>query len=159
MADRRKMLTGWKSYRFYWILIAAVAAYTVAIGFMPWAGYDESEGAVKLSSYLVIGLVIFGILFFMVYLHSHLRRTEPTQVKGEQVLPNKLRYLAKPVGPGRKLPEESRLPKRDRWDDRSCKEHYVKELCTTCIHHRRRYYGNYCKHFGMVVDRPTRAAA
>ncbi len=152
------MFTGWKSYRAYWLLIAAVAVYSATIAFMPWAGYDKSEEAVKLSSYLVIGLVVFAILFLVVYLNSHLRRKDPTHVRGEQILPHKLKAVGKPVGTGRKLEAEVQVQKQDRWEDGTCKELYVKNLCTTCIHHKRRYYGNFCKHFGMVVDRPTRAA-
>jgi hypothetical protein len=147
-----------KSYRLYWILIAAVAVYSMVISFLPWAGYVDIDSTIELSSYLVVGLSIFGILFLLVYLRGHLRTSEPVQVRGEQVLPQKLKSVRRPVGPGRKLQTRVEKPKRDRWDDRSCKEQFVKDLCETCIHHRRRYYGNYCKHFGYVVDRPGQAA-
>ena len=131
----------------------------MGVAFMPWAGYVSSEDTIKLSSYFVIGLAIFCILFLMVYLNNNLRRKEATIVKGEQGLQTKLRYLAKPVGPGRKIETQVEVQKRDRWDDGTCKQYFVKELCTTCAHHRRRYYGNFCKHFGMVVDRPAKMAA
>lgn len=147
-----------KSYRVYWILIAAVAVYSMIISFLPWAGYVDIDSTIELSSYLVIGFAIFGILFLMVYLRGNLRTKDPVQVRGEQVLPNKLRYQPKPLGPGRKLEAKTEREKGDRWENRSCKEFFVEDLCETCVHHRRRYYGNYCKHFGYVVDKPGKAA-
>jgi hypothetical protein len=152
------LFKGEKSYRAYWILIAAVAVYSLTISFLPWAGYVDIDSTIEMSSYIVVGFVIFGILFLMVYLRGNLRTSDPVKVRGEQVLPNKLRFLPKPMGPGRKLEPEVEREKRNRWDDKSCREFYVKDLCNTCIHHRRRYYGNYCKHFGHVVDKPGHAA-
>jgi hypothetical protein len=161
--EREELLfKGEKSYRWYWILIAVVSAYTITISFLPWLGYGQSEKqneTVKLSSYAIIGFTVLGILFLMVYMRSHLRSPTPIRVKGEQVLPHKLQYLDAPVGPGRKIEPRAEIQKHDRWEDQTCKERYVENLCISCTHHRRRYYGNFCKHFGMVVDRPTHAAS
>jgi hypothetical protein len=139
--------------------LAAVAAYSATIAFLPWAGLVETENAVTYSSYIVIGFIILAILAFVVYLNNNLRRSDPTVVQGEQVLPSKLRYLPKPLGTGRRMEAPVQVEKRDRRADNSCRDFFVKDLCTTCVHHRRRYYGNYCKHFGMVVDRPGKVAA
>ena len=152
------MFKGEKSYRAYWILFAAVAVYSAVISFLPWAGYVDVESTVELSSYIVVGCVIFGVLFFLVYLRGNLRTSDTVVVKGEQVLPHKLGFIRKPLGSGRKLKSQEEVEKVDRWDDKTCKEFYVRDLCTTCIHHRRRYYGNYCKHFGYVVDKPGHTA-
>jgi hypothetical protein len=152
------LFKGEKSYRAYWILIAAVAVYSLTISFLPWAGYVDIESTIELSSYIVVGFVIFGILFLMVYLRGHLRTSDPVKVRGEQVLPHKFKFLKKPLGPGRKLEAPVDREKMDRWDNKTCKEIFVRDLCETCTHHRRRYYGNFCKHFGYVVDRPSHAA-
>ncbi len=148
------MFKGEKSYRWILVLVLAAVVYSIVIAFMPWAGYDESDRLVKASAYIMVGAVIFGILFVMIYLRGRLRRTAPVKVAGEQVLPQKLKYVSEPVGPGRKMGPQAEMSKQDRWADGSCRQVFVGEICTSCIHHKRRYYGNFCKHFGMVVDKP-----
>jgi len=151
------LVAKYKSYRVYWILLAVTAVYSVTIAFLPWLGYEESDTMVETSSWAVVGFIMLGVLFLMVYLRNHLRSAEPIRVDQEQVLPDKVKYSREAVQTGRKIAPQRQVEKRDRWEDGSCKETYVKDLCTTCVHYRRKYYGNYCKHFGMVVDRPTSA--
>ena len=152
------MFKGEKSYRLYWILFAIVVVYSATIAFLPWLGHDPGEDMVKMSSYGIIGFAIIGVLFLMIYIRNNLRISTPIHVDQEQVLPHKLAYLKKPVGAGRKPIIRPQIQKYDRWEDESCRQTFVKDICTSCIHYRRRYYGNFCKHFGMVVDRPTQAA-
>ncbi len=143
-----------KSYISYWILLLITAIYSMAVAFLPWMGYDLDTKTVEFSSIAVIGFVILGVIFLLVYIRDHLRTPTPLRVDQEQVLPEKLKYSKNRVETGRKIEEQKQVPKRDRWEDGTCEETYVKDLCTTCVHHVRRYYGNYCKHFGMVVDKP-----
>jgi len=151
------LFKGEKSYRWILILVLAAAIYSMVIAFMPWAGYDKHDRLVKVSAYILVGVVIFGILFLMIYMRGHLRPSGSVKVVGEQVLPHKLKYVAEPVGPGREVQPQVKITKLDRWANGSCKQVFVGQLCTSCTHHRRRYYGNFCKHFGMVVDRPSPA--
>ena len=151
------MFKGEKSYRWILILVLAAAIYSMVIAFMPWAGYDKHDRLVKVSAYILVGVVIFGILFLMIYMRGHLRPSGSVKVVCEQVLPHKLKYVAEPVGPGREVQPQVKITKLDRWANGSCKQVFVGQLCTSCTHHRRRYYGNFCKHFGMVVDRPSPA--
>ncbi len=146
---------GEKSYRFLWLLITAVAIYSVIIAFMPWVGYDEADKLVERSTYVVIGVTIAGIVFLLFYMRRHMRSSAPVKVQGEQVLPHKLSLIGEPVGTGRKLEAKPEAQRYDRWQDHSCRQTFVKEICTTCVHYRRRYYGNFCKQLGMVVDKPT----
>lgn len=152
------MFKGEKSYRWMLILCMAAVIYSMVIAFMPWAGFDKSDRLVKVSSYILIGVIVFGMLFLMIYLRGRLRPLGSVKVAGEQVLPQKLKYVSEPVGPGRELQRQAEITKQDRWTNGSCKQVFVGQLCTSCIHHKRRYYGNFCKHFGMVVDRPGQGA-
>jgi len=151
------LFKGEKSYRAYWVLVILTVAYSLVIAFLRPLGVEKGEDAVRISSYAVVGLVIFGVLFLMVYIRNHLRKPPTLYVDNEQVLPDKLKMVGGRVGTGRAPKVTPSVEKRDRWEDGTCKGVYVEELCMSCVHHRRRYYGNFCKHFGYVVDRPTQA--
>ena len=144
---------GEKSYRLVWLLILLAVGFSLTVAFLPALGFKE-QSWVKPSSFVVVAVLILGILALMIYMRTHLRAAGMHRVTGEQVLPDKLAMSGELVGTGRKLKAKAEVAKRDRWKDGTCKETFVRELCTTCIHYRRRYYGNFCKHFGMVVDKP-----